>query len=383
MMKVLHVFTLATTAESFFDGQFAYLSEAGYSLHLVASTQPSHAFCEKNKVTFHEIDVTRRVDIKADMRTIAALRHLIKQEKFDAVFGHTPKGALVAMCAAWLSGVKVRVYYRHGLIYTTAQGLKRRIFKTVEQFTASLATKIVNVSPSLSQLAIKDHLNGAKKQTVIGAGTCGGIDTINAFNPDNLSAERQQELKKSLMGDCDFVAGFCGRLCKDKGITELVEGFKLFQANHPAVKSKLLLVGPYDARDILADEIKSEIENNPDIIATGRQDKSQLPSLYALMDVFVFPSYREGFGMCVIEASAMGVPILVSRSHGCVDSIREDVTGRYIDISAESIAAGLDAMLASELRKHLGEGGRHHVTCNYDHTVMWPLILQYYKGLII
>lgn len=381
-MKVLHVFTLATTAESFFDGQFDYLSEAGYNLHIVASTEPSQAFCERNEVTFHKIDVARRVDIKADIKSISALRRLIKREQFNAVVGHTPKGALVAMCAARLSDVKTRIYYRHGLIYTTANGLKRLIFKSIEQFTASLATNIVNVSPSLSELAVKDHLNGKRKQTVIGAGTCGGIDALNIFNPEKLSAYRQAELKKQMVGDCDFVVGFCGRLCKDKGIAELVDGFRLFQSIHPEIRSRLLLVGPFDERDILADDVKSEITSNSDIIITGRQSKSKLPNLYALMDVFVFPSYREGFGMCVIEASAMKVPILVSRSHGCVDSIKENVSGRYIEISAESIADGLEVMLDPALRKQLGSSGRELVLSNYDRKIMWPLIKEYYDSVI-
>lgn len=382
-MKVLHVFTLATTAESFFDGQFAYLSDFGYELHLAASTEPSSEFCRRNHIAFHKTEIARRVDVKADIQSIKSLCKLIRRERFDAVFGHTPKGALVAMCAAWLSGVKTRVYYRHGLIYTTAKGLSRRIFKTVEQLTSALATNIINVSPSLSKLAVKDNLNRDKKQNVIGFGTCGGIDTENIFNPVLLSARIQADLKKSILGDCDFVVGFCGRLCRDKGIIELVEGFKLFQSRHTDLNSKLLLIGPYDERDILPDNVKSEISDNPDIITTGRQDKSKLPALYALMDVFVFPSYREGFGMCVIEASAMQVPILVSRSHGCVDSIKENVSGQYIEISAESIAKGLAKMLNPDLRNRLGMGGREFVVSNFDNKAMWPLIKKFYDENIL
>lgn len=382
-MKILHVFTLATTAESFFDGQFAYLSEAGYNIHLAATTVPSQAFCKRNRVTFHRIEVARRVDIKADVKTITALCKLIRQEKFDAVFGHTPKGSLVAMAAAKLSGVKTRVYFRHGLIYTTAKGLKRFIFKAVEQFTSTLATDIINVSPSLSKLAVKDRLNSDKKQSVLGSGTCGGIDTINIFNPALLSADDQIILKKNVVGNCDFVVGFCGRLCRDKGIIELIEGFKLFQSNHTELNTKLLLVGPYDERDILPDNIRSEITGNPTIIATGRKDKAQLPALYALMDVFVFPSYREGFGMCVLEASAMNVPVLVSRSHGCIDSIRENISGRYIEISAESIAGELEAMLNPALRQQLGSGGRDLAVNSYDQKQMWPLIKNFYDATIL
>ena len=114
---------------------------------------------------------------------------------------------------------------------------------------------------------------------------------------------------------------------------------------------------------------------------TGNVGKSQLPVHYAAMDVFVFPSYREGFGMTVIEASAMGVPVLVSRSHGCVDSIRENVSGIYIGISDKSIADKLDMLYNTpELRRSLGAGGRKFVIENFERTTLWPEILKMYNS---
>lgn len=382
-MKILHVFTLAKTAKAFFDGQFEYLHNAGYELQLATSDIPDSDFCERNHIKHYQVDIARRIDIKADFRAIDQLRRFIVREKFDAVVGHTPKGAMVAMIAARLSGVKYRIYYRHGLIYTTASGLRRAIFKSVERLTSCFANKIVNVSPSLSALAVKDHLNSDKKQRVIGRGTCGGIDTINLYNPNRLNPAEVESLRTTLVGDADFIVGFCGRLCNDKGVVELIDGFKLFKTQHPEINIKLLLIGTYDQRDVLADITKKEIEYNADIIATGRQDKTRLPALYSLMDVFVFPSYREGFGMSVIEASAMKVPILVSRSHGCVDSIIEGATGLYIDLTPESIAQGLNAMLDSTLRAKLGGGGRDFVVNNFEQTKLWPIIKKMYDEYLL
>jgi len=257
--------------------------------------------------------------------------------------------------------------------------LKRFVLKAVEQVTAFCATHIVNVSPSLSKLAVKDHLNSDRKQTVIGNGTCGGIDTIDVFNPEKISHDMVLALRHTLgIPDDAFIIGFCGRLCRDKGTIELVEGFKQFQQSHPGLNARLLLVGPYDARDILPQQIKHEIESNPTIISTGRVSRHNLPNYYSLMDV----SYREGFGMTVLEASAMQIPILVSRSHGCVDSIRDDITGRYIDLSPESIAQGLNTMLDTELRHCLGSAGRNFVAKNFERTKMWPEILSFFQNLI-
>jgi glycosyltransferase involved in cell wall biosynthesis len=95
----------------------------------------------------------------------------------------------------------------------------------------------------------------------------------------------------------------------------------------------------------------------------------------------VFPSYREGFGMCVIEASALEVPILVSRSHGCIDSIREGKTGYYIDLSAEGIKSGIECLLDSNERLRLGKQGREFVLENFDQPIMWPKVLEMYQSL--
>lgn len=381
-MKVLHIFTIIGTSEAFFDGQFQYLSHNGLEICVVSSSLPDVDFIERNLIDYVQIPIKRRVSPFADLKSISLLIKLIRREHFDLVVGHTPKGAMVAMIAAKLADVKIRIYYRHGLIYTTASGLKRFILKTVERLTAACATAIVNVSPSLSKLAIKDKLNSDAKQTVIGMGTCGGIDTVDTFNPAKVSHDEVSALRLTLgIPDSAFVVGFCGRLCHDKGIIELIDGFKLFREAHPDIDARLLLVGPYDTRDILPQNIKDEIESNPLIISPGSVSHHYLPNYYSLMDVFVFPSYREGFGMTVIEASAMCIPILVSRSHGCVDSIREDVTGRYIDLTPQSIASSLTEMLNPQLRQLLGEAGRNFVTKNFERTAMWPTILDFYKEL--
>lgn len=368
---------------SFFDGQLKYLADHNYDIWVVSSTAIDKDFAERNSISYRTVDIQRRFAPIADIKSIISLVHLIRREKFDVVIGHTPKGAMVAMIAAKFARVKERVYYRHGLIYTTAKGLKRFILKTVERFTAAWAKTIINVSPSLNKLALTDKLNSDKKQRIIGKGTCGGIDTIDTFNPENLPQDKVKTLRSSLALPNDvFVIGFCGRLCPDKGIKELIEGFNLFTDTHPEIDARLLLVGPYDTRDILPPDTKYEIETNQYIIATGNIPHQDLPSYYSLMDVFVFPSHREGFGMTVLEASAMRLPILVSRSHGCVDSILENVTGQYIQLNGPNISSSLGRMLDADLRKRLGNAGRDFVKTNFERTVLWPRILDFYKEIL-
>lgn len=232
-------------------------------------------------------------------------------------------------------------------------------------------------------MAIKDHLNKEDKQSVIGRGTCGGIDAINHFNPELVSTDKLDELRKQLsLDDAGIVFGFCGRLCKDKGIPELIEAFKIYRNKHPKEKPKLLLVGGFDARDILDEKTKTMISNDKDIVVAGYVEKSTIPYYYSLMDVFVFPSHREGFGMCAIEASAMEKPVLVSHAHGCEDSIIENETGIYIDLAPESINEGMEQMTDAKLRFSLGKAGRQMVMQYYDWRVMWPMIMDLYQKIL-
>lgn len=383
-MKLIHVFSIFATAESFFDGQFGYLTKRGYDIIVVSSNSPkAEAFCERNNVRFVPVGIPRSVSPKDIAEAVGKLCRLIRQEKPDVVFGHTPVGALCAMLSARMCGVRKRVYYRHGVIFTTMHGVKREVFKAEEQFVSMLATDIINVSHSLSKLALDEHLNSESKQHVIGHGTCGGIDAENIFNPSLINVDKINSLRKELsLEGADIVFGFCGRICNDKGIPELVDAFELFQKRNSDIKAKMLFIGRYDTRDGISEENKQQIEEDKDIVISGQVDKAEIPYYYSLLDVFVFPSHREGFGMCVLEASAMEKPVLDSKAHGCEDAIVEHETGEYIGLSAEAICQGMELMLNNELRHELGKKGRAMVLRWYDFHVMWPLVEKLYKDLL-
>lgn len=383
-MKILHVFTLSRTAIAFFDGQFRYLKEHGYEIVLACKWEDGiEEFAERNGVKFIPVEIPRSMSPVAILKSIGAIKRIIKAEKPEAVFGHTPVGALVAMIVAKAAGVKKRIYYRHGIIYSTMAGVKQKVFMAEEKLVSALATHIVNVSPSLAEKCAKDGINKAEKNRVIGRGTCGGIDAQNVFNPDMIDAQKiEQERERLGLEGADIVFGFCGRFCKDKGTPEMLEAFKIFRNKHDELKVKMLLIGNLDERDILPEESRKFISEDKDVIMTGWVDKADIPYYYRLLDCFIFPSHREGFGMCVIEASAMEVPILVAPSHGCIDSIQEGVSGYYIGLNSESIFHGMERMLGKESMAIVGRQGRQFVLENFDCRKMWPMVDELYMEIL-
>lgn len=382
-MKSLHVFTTFLTPNSFFDGQFGFLTDNGEEIIVVSSySDDALSFAERNNIRFISVDIPRSPSLSLIWKSIQSVKSIIKKESPDVVFGHTPIGALVALVAAKLNGVSKRVYFRHGLLYPTMHGVKRFIFKEEERFVSSLATSIINVSFSLNKFAISEGLNKSDKQFVLGHGTCGGIDTQTLFNPVILNKNQLYRIKKNLgLDNIDVIFGYCGRLCVDKGIVELVDAYELFKQKHLKVTTKLLLIGTMDDREGLPDRTMNIIKVSDDIIITGWLNKKDLPYYYFLLDCFVFPSYREGFGMSVIEASAMEVPVLCARSLGCEDAIQDGETGFYIKVDADDICKGMERVLDSGLRQILGSNGRRWVQERFDYKIMWPTILKFYQDL--
>lgn len=383
-MKILHIFTISRTPIAFFDGQFRYLTEHGYEVVLACKREDGiEEFAERNGVKYIPVEIPRSMSPVAILKSIGAIKQIIKTEKPEAVFGHTPVGALVAMIAAKLTGVKNRIYYRHGIIYSTMAGVKQKVFMAEEKFVSALAKHIVNVSPSLAEKCAKDGINKAEKNMVISRGTCGGIDAQNIFNPDLLDSDKlEQERNRLGLKGADIVFGFCGRFCKDKGTPEMLEAFDAFRNKHKELNVKMLLIGNLDERDILPEETRKFISDDKDVVMTGWVNKADIPYYYKLLDCFIFPSHREGFGMTVIEASAMEVPILVAPSHGCIDSIEEGVSGYYINLNAESICEGMERMLDKDHMATIGKQGRQFVLDNFDCRKMWPKVNELYNRIL-
>lgn len=370
---ILHVINIFFSL-SYFGNQFRYFSDKDYEQHLICSPSENlKNYAKIQNIAYLEVEVNRKISLIKDLKALLEISKYIHKNKIDIVVGHTPKGALLAMLASFIMRVPKRIYYRHGLTYETMSGFLRILMKNLDRLTALCSTQVICVSPSVAKISIKEGLNLEKKQMILGGGTCGGIDAKVKFNSRMLVSQKIEFYRKKIqISENSFVIGFCGRLTKDKGIEELVNAF-IELSKDKFSDLKLLLVGDFEDRDVLPEDIKNEIRTNKNIIKTGYIFED-IEYYYNLMNVFVLPSYREGFGMVVLEASAMEVPVLTTKATGCVDSIQEGITGRYIENSAESIIEEITKCISETCFSTLGKNGREFVLMNFDNKVLWPII---------
>lgn len=373
---ILHVVNIYFVIPYFLGGQFEYFQELGYELNVVCSESPYLApYARQHHFGYREIPILRSINPIQDFKSIRQICRYIKETQTGIVVGHTPKGGLLSMVAAWLMRVPKRVYFRHGLVYQTSTGLKRFILMSVDRLASLLATKIVCVSPSVLEESIKDKLAPARKQIVLGKGTCSGVDTQGKFNPQNIDPTKMAEFRSKWgINETDWVVGYTGRLVRDKGIIELVDAFQLIKANNP--KLKLLLVGMFEERDALPQEVQDKIKNDPQIVFTDFQNED-MEYFYAMMNVYVLMSYREGFPTGTLEAQSMGVPVITTRVTGCCDSIVDGQTGVFVNRTPQQLAQVIEEMYKGE-RSFSKEQVRSWVTLNFDNLRVWEEIKLLY-----
>ena len=294
MEKICYVVTIPGTIESFFIPQLRYLGENGFNVTVVCSGSVDLQEKLGVSVRFYPVDIPRGISFGGSIKAIKELINIFKREKFDLIQYSTPNAALYASTAAKIVGCKIRNYHLMGFRYLGAHGIGKFILKTIEKVSCWNSTSIECVSRSNLELGIKEKVFPADKATVVWNGSTGGVD-LDRFDYSKRDAWRNELREKLGYEATDFIYGFVGRITRDKGINELLEAF--FELENG---SKLFLIGNIEDEDTLDKNLWMKAKNHPDVqIHTAASD---IERYFAMIDVLVLPSYREGFGNVVIEA---------------------------------------------------------------------------------
>lgn len=364
MSKKPKFFITTTISDSlpFFKGQLNVLKEI-FDIHLVSSPG-SHLDDMSNEyqVQGHAIPMKREIALWKDLKSLVALYRLFKRENADVVHGNTPKASLLSMIAAYFAGISVRIYYVHGLRYTSVFGLKRKILMAMERVSCALATDVIAVSDGVRKQLIQDNIT-KKEIQIIWNGSINGID-VEFFNRNKV---KDIEIKR--INSDDFVFGFIGRVVKDKGVNELIEAFVKLTENYKNVK--LLMLGSFEDSDPINDYSREQIKSNKSIIYLGQQ-KDVKPYMKR-MNTFVLPSYREGFGIVLMEAGAMELASISTNISGCNEVIINNDTG--ILVEKENVNELLERMIFfvknKELIEKMGKAARKSVYNRFNQKKVW------------
>ncbi len=375
MPKLFRLTTADISLNVLLKGQLRYLSQHFEVVGVAADTGVLHQVAEREGVRVVDVPMHREISLWADCKSLWTLIKLFRRERPDIVHTNTPKASLLGMVAAMLCGVPHRIYLVTGLRFETTHGFLRLVLKTMERITCFCATKVIPEGDGVKATLLRERITRKPMQKILN-GNINGIDlTWFDLTPEVVAKAKQIRSDKT-----DFTFVFIGRMVLDKGINELVEAFDRLCCERDDVA--LRLVGRFeDELDPVLPQTKERIERNGKILFEGYQTDVR-PYLVA-SDALVLPSYREGFPNVVLQAGAMGLPVIVTDVNGSDEAIEQGVNGVIIPKKdADALYCAMrDMVVERERTEKMASVARDMVSARFDQRDIWQALVEMYKGL--
>ena len=144
---------------------------------------------------------------------------------------------------------------------------------------------------------------------------------------------------------------------------------------------KLLIVGPFEMTQIKDTSLVQKINKHPGVINYGRVRQEEVPGFMLAMDVFVLPAWWEGFGNTLVQAAAMGVPVISTTGTGTIDAVSDGYNGILIPIKNKSkLEEAMRKMMNGD--KQINEFGENGVKWaqNFDRKIIWDAMHKLYQN---
>lgn len=317
--------------------------------------------------------ISRGISVAKDMCSLLVLMFATMRMRPKIIWAVGPKAGLLGGVVGFLARTRVRLFVFQGEVWASRRGLIRKFLRFFDKITAATSTHLLSVSETDKRFLAAEGVVDERRISVLGAGTICGVD-LHKYRAD---ARVRQRVRIELgIGATQKVLVYVGRLTRDKGIIELVRGFKnALAADQDLV---LLVVGPEE--DVKVSELCAEagaVWSKVRMVGLTSEVEKYLNA----SDFLCLPSYREGFGMVVLEAAAMGLPSIGTRVPGLMDAIEDKVTGLLVDLGDEDQLVSAIVKLAKDdgLRRNLGASGRDRVRRDFDADVVVERYVTYIR----
>ncbi|WBY00731.1 glycosyltransferase family 4 protein [Ramlibacter tataouinensis] len=372
-MRVCFVTSNTFALNAFLAMPIQALAQRGWEVHVVVNTADgavAPAICSSARV--HPVDHARDISPLKDLVSLWRLWRLFRRIRPDVVHSVTPKAGLLAMTAARLAGVPCRMHTFTGQVWATREGAMRWLLRGVDRFFAACATRVLADSPSQREFMAGEGVAAAGRIGVLGEGSICGVDT-QRFRPD---AQARGQVRSRLgIGPDAPVLLYVGRLHPDKGLAELGAAFGQLASRHPDLH--LVLAGPDEGGLALAQRGAGAASSRLHAVGMTREPERHM----AAADVFCLPSYREGFGLSLLEAASAGLPCVASRIYGITDAVQDGATGLLVPVrDAPALAAAIERLLQDEaLRSRLAAAARERALGRFSREAMMQHWMRLYE----
>ena len=311
----------------------------------------------------------RAVNPRADVAALRAIYRKLRQGEYDIVHSHISKAGILGRLAGRCAGVPVLVHTYHGRVEEVHSGsLKSRLFLACERMAARWTDLLVAVSRETARQCADSGIGAASQYRVIH----NGIDLEPFFDfyaNDELLFESQGSP----------LIGAVGSLTPEKGLEGLLEAASMLRERYPQLQ--VAIVGDGILRPRLQERAR-QLGIQDSVHFTGIVD--DVRDWLANFDLLVMPSLSEGFPTVLLEAMAMGCPVVASCVGGIPEVVVDGEHGLLIEPGdAGVLAKAIDALLKDEGRRRtMGEKGRGHVAREFGLEKMLRRLEQEYEKVL-
>ena len=374
--KICFVVAIPLTAHAFLKDHIRLLSEH-YDVFLVANINSEEDIKGLALKGWKKIEIERGISIMKDIDSVVQLKKYFKEMQFDAVHSVTPKAGLVTALAAKLAGIKHRTHIFTGQVWATKVGFMRWLLKSIDKLIVKCDNHILVDGKSQRAFLEKEGVLEKGKALVFCQGSISGVNS-ERFAPDSVA--RKEERDKIGIKDGVLTYIFLGRLNHDKGIGELYGAYDKIASGNDDVF--LLLVG-FDEEgylDKLPNYKNIQEGKNFHYYGLTRQPERVLNA----GDVFVLPTYREGFGSSVLEAACIGLPCICSDVYGVLDAYVDGETGLQCKVGdADSLYQCMKKMHDDKaMRLEMSKNSRERALRDFNVKPISEAWLKFYQDLL-
>lgn len=355
------------------------LHARGHEVHAVTSDNSQYGVRVKDLCdpawTVHEISMAGGISPREDPRAVFELARHFRQQRYTVVHAHMSKCGYLAMIAAWLARVPIRIYHNHGMIFLSRRGVVREIFRRAEQLTCRLATRVLYVSQSTLDAALDYGVCDPDKAGMLAYGSIKGIDTDRFAERAKLREKGRAIRQKLGLSPETVLVGYIGRSVPHKGYDLMVRTWKKYFDGDPSMFLVLLASKPEDMLRVL---------DAPPTNAFAAGLISNVEEYYGAMDLLALPSDHEGLPYSLLEAAAAELPVVATRIPGNIDGVVDGVTGLLIPQRDEAALAAAIRTLRDRpaLRAQYGAAGRARILKQFQPSLILDALVEEYEGLL-
>ena len=360
------------------------LVEDGLKVYAVSPPGPFVADIESLGVEFVPwVLIRRSLNPFTEFASLVRLVRIYRRLRPELVQHFTVKPNVYGALAARLTGVPVVFSGVQGLGYAFGQGggkrgLLRIALSALYKLTALLSDRFMLLnSHDLERLFSETSMFRHKAMVVLGGV---GVD-LREYSADAVSEAGQREFRDRFSIERDAtVVTMASRLLYDKGVSEYVEAARMVRKKRP--DAAFVLAGSPDP-DNPASATFADLEEwaeSGDVRVVGHV--SDMPTLLAVSDVVALPSYYpEGIPRILIEAAAMGRPMVSTTIPGVAEILEDGVNGALVPPrDANALAAAVEHLLDNPgLRSEYGAAGRLKAEREYDDRLVAQRYAEEYR----